>query len=199
MILNEIEPIPDTALPVDKFRAHLRLGTGFGTESLQNEVLHGFLLAAIAAVEARTAKALIRRDFELVVTAWRHPDGQVLPVAPVMQIYSVDLEDASGTAETAAASLYRFEPDFHSPCLRATGYDLPRIPTGGLARIAFRAGLAADWDGMPADLAQAVMMLAAHYYENRSDTRLDQGCMPFGVTSLLQRYRPLRISVGTGR
>jgi len=52
---------------------------------------------------------------------------------------------------------------------------------------------------MPADLAQAVLMLAAHYYEFRSDTSLGQGCMPFGVTSLIERYRTVRIFAGSGQ
>ena len=39
-------------------------------------------------------------------------------------------------------------------------------------------------------------MLAAHYYEYRHETRLGDGCMPFGVSSLIERYRPLRIGLG---
>ena len=42
-------------------------------------------------------------------------------------------------------------------------------------------------------------MLAAHYYEYRNDTGLSDSCMPFGVTSLIQRYRPLRIGTGYGQ
>jgi uncharacterized phiE125 gp8 family phage protein len=39
-------------------------------------------------------------------------------------------------------------------------------------------------------------MLAAHFYEYRHETALGSGCMPFGVTSLIERYRPLRLSLG---
>jgi uncharacterized phiE125 gp8 family phage protein len=42
-------------------------------------------------------------------------------------------------------------------------------------------------------MSQAVLMLAAHYHEYRYDTALDGGCMPFGVTALIERYRPLRL------
>jgi uncharacterized phiE125 gp8 family phage protein len=45
-------------------------------------------------------------------------------------------------------------------------------------------------------MGQAALMLAAHYYDNRHDTALGPGCMPFGVTALLERYRPLRLSAG---
>ena len=47
------------------------------------------------------------------------------------------------------------------------------------------------------NLAQAVLLLAAHYYDYRAETALGQGCMPFGVTSLIARYRPLRVGFGS--
>ena len=49
MMLIEQTPVPDTALPVDDFKAHLRLGSGFGQDDVQNAVLHSFLRAAMAA------------------------------------------------------------------------------------------------------------------------------------------------------
>ena len=42
------------------------------------------------------------------------------------------------------------------------------------------------------------MLLAAHYYEYRDTTALGEGCMPFGVSSLIQRYRVSRITLGAG-
>ncbi|PCH74343.1 MAG: hypothetical protein COC12_04000, partial [Rhodobacteraceae bacterium] len=51
---------------------------------------------------------------------------------------------------------------------------------------------------LPADLGQAVLLLAAHYYEYRDETSLGDGCMPFGVSSLVQRYRAVRLSLGVG-
>ena len=50
-----------------------------------------------------------------------------------------------------------------------------------------------------ADLAQAVMLLAAHYYEYRDETALAEGCMPFGVASLIERYRIVRLYGGGAR
>jgi len=73
---------------------------------------------------------------------------------------------------------------------------LPMVPTGGEVRIGFSAGMAIDWGGLPADLGQAVLLLAAHYYEYRDETKLSDGCMPFGVTSLIQRYRVVRLGLG---
>ena len=66
---------------------------------------------------------------------------------------------------------------------------LPTIPTGGCARLSFLAGYGPEWSDLPPDLSQAVMMLATHYYEYRQDMALGAGCMPFGVTALIERYR----------
>ncbi len=196
MMLIEETAIADAALPVDQFKAHLRLGTGFAEDAVQDEVLKSFLRAAIAAIEARTGKVLIERDFSWDLNGWRDTSGEVLPVAPVVSVAAVTLTDAAGTEAVVDAAAYRLERDTQRPRLRPSGSCLPRVQTGGSVKIAFTAGMAADWGGLPADLGQAVLLLAAHYYEYRDETALGAGCMPFGVTSLIQRYRTVRFGAG---
>ena len=48
---------------------------------------------------------------------------------------------------------------------------------------------------MPADLRQAVFLLAAHYYENRAEGA-GGGSLPFGVLVLIEAYRATRIGGG---
>jgi len=199
MMLIEETTVPDTALPVDQFKAHLRQGTGFGEDDLQDAVLKGFLRAAIAAIEGRTGKILISRTFAWVLTAWRDRSGQVLPVAPVSAVSEITLVNAQDFETDVPVSQFRLEQDSQRPRLRPLGVALPMVPLGGSVRIRFAAGFSADWDGLPADLGQAVLLLAAHYYEYRNETALSDGCMPFGVTSLVQRYRPMRLSPGYGQ
>ncbi len=198
MILIEETTIADTALPVDQFKAHLRLGTGFGDETLQDSVLKGFLRAAMAAIEARTGKVLISRDFTWTLSYWRDRSAQSLPVAPVSAITAVTLVDVQGTQTVLDAASYRLEADSQSPRVRPVSGLLPMVPANGEVRIGFSAGMSSDWGGLPADLGQAVLLLAAHYYEYRDETSLGDGCMPFGVSSLVQRYRAVRISLGAG-
>ncbi|MEX0364629.1 MAG: head-tail connector protein [Ruegeria sp.] len=196
MMLIEETSVPDAALPVDQFKAHLRLGTGFAEDNVQDEVLKSFLRAAIAAIEARTGKVLIARAFSWSLNGWRDRGGEVLPVAPVTGIDAVTLADAEGAEAVVGAGVYRLEPDSQRPRLRPAGVSLPAMAAGGSVKIAFTAGMAADWGGLPADLGQAVLLLAAHYYEYRNETALGDGCMPFGVTSLIQRYRMVRFGAG---
>ncbi|MBI6630428.1 head-tail connector protein [Pontibaca salina] len=195
MMLIEETTVPDAALPVDRFKAHLRLGTGFGDDQLQDGILLGFLRAAIAAIEARTGKVLIRREFGWELEDWRERTGQVLPVVPVSAIVTVLTTDADGTETAIPLENVRLEPDSQRPRLRPVGPLLPAVPVGGKVVIRMVAGLAEEWDDLPADLGQAVLLLAAHYYEYRHETALSAGCMPFGVSSLIQRYRVLRLGV----
>lgn len=194
MTLVELAAPPDAALPLAALRDHLRLGSGFEDDGLQDGLLRGFLRAAMAAVEGRTGKVLLARTFALTVSAWRRPNRQPLPVSPVSAVASVVLLPPAGAPVAVASSLWRLEPDWASPALVAGGAALPFIPTGGQGRVTFDAGYGPEWDDTPADLGQAVLMLASHYHDFRYDTALSSGCMPFGVTALIERYRPLRLA-----
>lgn len=196
MMLEEETAVAQAALPMNQYRDQLRLGTGFAEDGLQDGVLEGFLRAAIAAVEARTSKALLQRSFVFDVAELREVGRLVLPLAPVRSVTSAALVDETGAETPVNADVWRLIPDAVSPCLQARGAGLPTLPTGGLLRVRFEAGFGPSWTSVPSDLGQAVMMLAAHYYEHRQDTGLDGGCMPFGVAALIERYRPIRLFGG---
>lgn len=199
MLLMEETAVPSAALPLAEFKAHLRLGTGFADDDIQDPVLVGFLRAAMAAIEGRTGKVLLERAFSWVLHDWQDASGQPLPVAPVSAILSLVLRDRADEAEVIAPEHYRLERDAHRPVLRPVGTRLPMVPTGGVAEVGFRAGYGAGWADLPSDLAQAVLMLAAHFYEHRFETTLGEGCMPFGVASLIERYRKVRLLGGSAR
>jgi uncharacterized phiE125 gp8 family phage protein len=199
MMLIEETTVPDAALPVDAFKAHLRLGSGFGQDEVQDAVLKSFLRAAMAAIEARTGKVLITRSFSWSLTFWRDASAQVLPVAPVTQVTRVALVARDGTPTEVDAATYWLERDGQQPKVRSAGAVLPSIPSAGAVLIEFEAGYGAAWDDLPVDISQAVLMLAAHYYEYRNDTGLADGSMPFGVSSLIERFKTIRIGMGAGR
>ncbi len=196
MMLTEVTSVADAALPVDEFKAHLRLGTGFGEDTLQDVVLISFLRAAVAAIEGRTGKVLLAHDLSWQSADWRDRAGQGLPVAPVTALGAVTLIAADGGETVVDPAEYALRADAHAPVVVPTGSLLPQVATKGAVRVVFTAGMAAAWGDLPADLAQAVLMLAAHYYEYRNDTSLAEGCMPFGVSSLIARYRKLRLAPG---
>lgn len=196
MMLIEQTSVPAAALPVAEFKDHLRLGTGFADGDIQNAVLEAYLRASLAAIEARTGKALLSRQFIWSLTAWREADVQALPLAPVGSIVAVNVIDASGVGTAADATSYRLVQDMHRPKLQAVGACLPAIPSGGSVEITFEAGFGATWADMPADIAQAVMLLAAQYYEHRGESKFPGEGLSAGVQALIERYRNLRILGG---
>ena len=90
---------------------------------------------------------------------------------------------------------YGVQPDSQRPMLVPIGVGLPEIPAYGRAEIGFTAGYG-DWSAVPADLRQAMLMLAANYYENRESMTSAARQIPMGISALLEPYRRMRIGGG---
>jgi uncharacterized phiE125 gp8 family phage protein len=199
MMLTEVTAVPGAALPVEALKDHLRMGSGFALPEGQEALLEGYLHAAMATIEGRIAKALIERRFRWEVECWRDPAEVALPLAPVALIVSVTLVDAAGGAVVLPGTVWRLVSDLHRPRLAGTGAALPLVPTDGKAVVEFDAGFGPDWADVPADLQQAVLLLAAEFYEHRHDDGASGPGLPFGVVTLIERWRQVRILGGGGR
>lgn len=200
MMLIEQGGVPQAALPLQTLRDHLRLGSGFADDSFQDGLLEGLLRAAMAAVEGRTSKILLSRSFVLTLDDWRDASEQALPVSPVSAVGSVTLFDIAGVAAVVAADRYRLVRDLHRPKLAATGTVLPAVPEGGRVEVVFQAGFGAGWEQVPPDLGQAVILLAAEYYEMRHEAgQREGGGLPLAVQVLIERWRTVRLLGGGAR
>ncbi len=193
MMLVEQTTVATESLPVTEFKDHLRLGTGFADDGVQDAVLESYLRASLAAIEARTGKVLLARSFSWTLTSWRDLARQSLPVAPVAAITEVRIIDKDGNETVVSPDVYRLEPDAHRPRIVSVSSQLPVIPPHGQVEVHFDAGYGALWGDLPPDLGQAVFLLAAHYYENRSAMAAGEVAMPFGVSLLIDRYRTVRL------
>lgn len=196
MMLTELTTVSGAVLPVQGLKDHLRLGTGFADSGMQDGLLEGYLRSAIAAIEGRTGKALLTRQFKLTLQDWRDGSEQALPVAPVSTIVSLKLFDVANGETLVAADRYRLVPDMHRPRLSAVGYSLPTVPTDGRIEIVFDAGFGATWSAVPADLQQAIFLLSAHYYENRYEFAEAPAGLPHSVQALIERWRTVRVLGG---
>lgn len=196
MVLEETGAVPGAVLPVAALADHLRLGTAFQGDTAQAGLLEGYLRAAVAAVEGRIGKALLARGFRLVLADWRGEGAQPLPVAPVSAVTEVALVDGAGARVVLEAARFRLERDMHRPKLVAVSGALPAIPAGGRVEVAFAAGFGAVWADVPGDLRQAVMLLAAQYFEARHDAGDGVAGLPVAVQALIERWRTVRILGG---
>lgn len=196
MMLSELTTVPGASLPVQGLKDHLRLGTGFTEDGLQDGLIEAYLRAAIAAVEGRIGKVLIGRRFKLDLEDWRTKGEQPLPVAPVSAVVSVTVVDAADVALPVEPARYRLVRDMHRPKLVSVGVLLPTVPMDGRVEVVFDAGFGATWAEVPVDLAQAVMLLAAEYYETRQPGNGGSSGLPFAVQALIERWRTVRILGG---
>lgn len=194
MMLIEQTVVADAALPLQEFKDHLRLGTGFADDGAQDALLKRVLRSAMAVIEARVGKVLISKQFLYTLNDWRDVGEQALPVAPVLSIVSVNLVDRVGAATPVDPTRYVLVRDTHRPKLAASGVLLPTIATDGTAEIVFVAGFGPAWSDVPGDLRQAVLLLGAQYHNHRVEA--EAGTMPFGVMALIERWRNVRILGG---
>jgi uncharacterized phiE125 gp8 family phage protein len=196
MILIEQTAVPSLALPVQQLKDHLRLGTGFADSTLQDALIESYLRAAMATIEARIGKALIARRFLWRLEDWRASNEQALPVAPVTQLVSITIYDGLGGSSLVPSTTYRLVPDTHRPKIVGFGASLPTIPSEGRIEVIFDAGFGTAWGQVPADLGQAVLVLAAEYYEHRHDGGIREAGLPMAVLTLIDRWRTVRMLGG---
>ena len=112
-------------------------------------------------------------------------------------VASITLVEPDGSETVVDPEAWSVLRDAQRPRLVGRfGRSLPRIPRAGHAEVRFNAGFGEAWEAVPADLRQAVFLLAAHFYESRSEGNAVAGSMPFGVLVLIEAYRATRIGGG---
>lgn len=188
-ILKEIEKTNQNFLPIAGFKEHLKLGSGFNDDTLQDNLVAEQLRAALAMIEAYLGKAISRRNFSLTLSEWAEPLVQILPIAPVKTLISLKIIDKTGEETISDISDFMLVSDFERPRLIALSRSFPAIPQNGLAQLIFTAGLTENWADLSSDIAQAVMITATHFYENRQGN----GKLPDMVRALLEKHRIRRL------
>ncbi|RYD91931.1 MAG: hypothetical protein EOP61_26625, partial [Sphingomonadales bacterium] len=163
-------PFPAAALEAarDAAKAQLRIA-GDGEDAL----IEGYAASALALCEAFTGRATIAREWRAVMPVSRA--WQAIEVAGVCAITAVAGLSADG--DTIA-----FSPDAYAVDLDAEGLGWVRVIAPGAAgRVAVTcmAGIAEDWSGLPAPIAQGVVLLIAHLFEAR------EGASPPAAVSAL--------------
>lgn len=193
MFLKEQAPSALNPVPIRELAAHLRLAQGFNDDGSEDALLDLYLRNATAVIERRTATALVERPYLLQTACWDRRGHLHLPVGPVTTIDSIRYIRPGSTIDLTEDD-WRLEPGTRRQRLTGpSGRALRMLPHGALAEIAFTAGYGPSWNEVPDDLRQAVILLAAHCYENREgDVELDNG-MPHGLAGILERHQAIRL------
>jgi len=175
-------------------------------------LLHGHLRSARHMVENWTGRALISQGWRWMLDGWPGAvsqdwwdgvrDGAItvgkpryieLPKAPLISVTAVTLFNDADQGTVWSAANY-FVDNASAPgrlVLRnAASTPLPQRAANGL-QIDFTCGYGPAPGDVPAPLRQAVLMLMAHYFENREVLQSGDSApvLPIGVHALLAPYR----------
>lgn len=170
---------PAAPVPLAELKAFLRIAT-----SEEDALLAATVRAAADMCEAFTGRALLTRAVEEVIPASRA--WTRLGLAPVTAIEAAALLGADGAAAPLVAGDYAIDID-------AAGEGWVRLLLGvepKRVRVSYRAGIAADANGLPEALRHGIVRLAAHLYVGRDRPEGP----PAAVTALWRPWRRLRLS-----
>lgn len=193
MLLKEVTPPALNPVPIRELAAQLRLSQGFSDDGSEDALLDLYLRNATAVIETRTGRALVSRAYTFQVGRWDRNGHLHLPIGPVAAIDTFQLI-RPGSTITLSEGDWVLEPGTQRQRITGPGGGALRgLPHGALAELGFSAGYGPSWNEVPEDLRHAVMMLAAHFYENRDgEIEADNG-LPFGLTGILERHRTVRL------
>nr|WP_254305438.1 hypothetical protein [Sphingopyxis sp. BSNA05] len=148
--------------------------------------IDAFVRSAASLCEDFTGQMLIARSVTDMLPARR--EWQKLKRLPVQSIVSVEAVGADGIAAAFAVEDYALDIDSDG-----IGWiRLHRSDGGSRIRVAYSAGLATDWDELPAGLRQGIVRMAGYLYANRDG--VDAGGPPSAVTALWRPFRRMRMA-----
>lgn len=178
-------------LGVDEVKEHLRVE---GTD--EDDKISAFILAAVDHVEEYTRRALIEQTWELVLHEFPSRDYIAIPRPPLIGVEAFEYTEAEAS-EPTDFSEYAADYDRNRVVLNY-GESWPAVtldPVAGI-RIEFVSGYFDEsaspaGENVPDAIKQALLLLVAHWYENREPVIVGtiSADLPLTVRALLGPYR----------
>jgi uncharacterized phiE125 gp8 family phage protein len=193
--MNRVLIAPPAGEPVAlaEARAWLRVDS-----SDEDQAIAALIVAARETVEAATRRALVAQTWRLTLDDWPFAPGaraeMALPLAPLASVTAARVYDAGGQPQLLPSSLWRVvgAPD-RARLIFTAQPPRPGVSASGV-EIDCVAGYGAAAD-VPAPLRQAILMLAADWFENRGDgDDAPATPLPKRVAALLAPYRRGRLA-----
>lgn len=167
---------------VGDLREHLRL-----VHTADDAYLAALIRAAVDHLEQATIRGLAVNTYRHTRASWP-ADRLVLPWSPLVSVESVKYYDATDTLQTLDSSYYRTITHKDPGWIEwVQGKSLPALyRRSDAVQVEYKAGYSA----CPWDLRQAVLALAAHWYEHREavgERQLYE--TPAAVDAVVRAYR----------
>ncbi len=163
-------------------------------ETAEDGLLATLITAARLMIEAASGRFLIDQSWRLVLDRWPAGGEIRLPLSPVGAITAARVYDLLGAAQPVAPGSLQLERVADPPVVRVVG-EVPEIGRAhGAIEIDVVAGYGATADAVPALLRQAVLRLAARWFEQRGDVvGRDAQALPVEIMTLLAPFRRVRL------
>ncbi|MGE0627335.1 MAG: head-tail connector protein, partial [Hyphomicrobiaceae bacterium] len=150
-------------------------------------------------VEQALGLALVSQSWAWTLDAWPSDSSVVLPMRPVDSIESITLFAADGSPAELETWRYVLDGGATPPRLLPTATRFPDPGARALGiEIRFTAGFGSTAAEVPQPIRQALLLLVAHWYENREPVvstarNGEPKRIPDTVSDLLMPYRLVRL------
>lgn len=176
---------------VAEAKAHLRID-----DDAEDILVSSLILTSRLHIEAALSIALITQSWRLLLDRWPKRIEVGIPLKPLQTIDAIRVRDADGNAEVVPPADYMFDTASLPPRLVQTGSGWPMAgqAINGI-EIDFTAGYGAQASDVPEPIRQALLLLAAHWYEHRDPSELGSpgAAIPDAVSMLLKPFRKVRL------
>ena len=171
---------------LDEVRDFLKIDGG-----AEDGLLATLVAAARVHIESTTAHAMIAQTWRLALDAWPQAERLPLPVAPIFSIEAMTAYDPEGEPTEIDQSQVVADTRAGALLLPVPAPALPGLRQRHGIEIDYVAGYGSTPAEVPADLRQAVLGLAAYWYENRGMVLPSGGVavVPPGFDRLIAAYR----------
>jgi uncharacterized phiE125 gp8 family phage protein len=181
---------PPAAEPVSLAEAKLYLRLDGDDD---NDLVAALIRAARLLVEAASGRQLIAQTWRLVQAEW--PRGPLrLPLSPVLALTGAALRDRDGVATPLAGVNGLVAPGHDPPMLLLSAPAAILAPPGAQVELDVTAGFGPAAADVPQPLRQAVLMLAARWFEHRGDRVAGaDASLPGDIMALVGPFRRTRL------
>jgi uncharacterized phiE125 gp8 family phage protein len=182
---------PPTTEPVTlaEAKAFLRVDTPD-----EDQMILSFLAAARLMVEAHAGRVLISQTWRLVLDRWPVDGTLRLPLSPLISISAARVYDANGIAQAVSVGALLAQVASDPANIQIVlPVPQPGRVSGGI-EIDVVVGYGASAAQVPESLKQAVLRLAARWFEHRGDLSFGQTPVPpADVLALVAPHRRARL------
>jgi len=178
--------------PVTLAEAKAQLRVDFADE---DTLISGLIDAAVSYLDGRTGilgRCLVTQTWELTLDAF--PSDEIeLPLGPVQSITSIKYFDTAGALQTLSSANYIWDDSSLSDWIIPQADWPDTLETANAVTVRYVAGT--DAASVPKALKQAILLLVAHWFENRQPVAVGASVaeMPMAVQALIALFRRLSV------